>query len=331
MVDIVLLFDKFRLIMDLTTLKKITELLNFDVKLQALDIGCSGYMPTQWSMFRDYIDYIGVDPLINEIDRLKFVYPESRFVAAYLWTPDCKGTFDPEFLDIFNRSSASAEMNNGFNLLKDKFNSGQQVEFATDFLSPSHFFKLFNIQLLDILKIDIDGDDYIILKDILEESGAKFGSPILAYEVEVSLHGQNSDKANTLANVMSLSTKHGYSIYGLTAHKYSRSAYPFPFVYDFPAQTVNGQVLWADTLFIKDAIRETNPIVIKKLIIIYFIYGLYDCVFEALIFHKDKLGLVCDVVQLKSILDLDNPVKAKVENNSFFYEIKRLFHIWKNS
>jgi len=60
--------------------------------LEYLDIGCSGYIPNSLTQFPDFLyKYYGVDPLSNEVERLRKVYPSAKYIDAFIIAPGTKG------------------------------------------------------------------------------------------------------------------------------------------------------------------------------------------------------------------------------------------------
>ena len=90
-------------------------------------------------------------------------------------------------------------------------------------------------------------------------------------------------KENNLQNIITIMNKYGYRIYDMTLNRYSQKIFPTHFSYDLYGQTEYGQIAWADVLFIKDLacwdIKKSSTEKLLKLIIIYEIYSLFDCVF----------------------------------------------------
>ena len=142
---------------------------------------------------------------------------------------------------------------------------------------------------LDFIKIDTDGHDI----EVLRGAEATFaGGGVLALSVEVQLHGGLSDRANTFANVDLWLRRRGFTIVDLVLHRYSREALPAAFLYDFPGQTVSGQVLWGDALYVRDLARTdyeamwsyaVTPERVMKLVSLLDLFEFRDCAAELLV------------------------------------------------
>jgi hypothetical protein len=75
-------------------------------------------------------------------------------------------------------------------------------------------------------------------------------------------------------------------------HRYSRAALPAAFLYDFPGQTVSGQVLWGDALYVRDLARtdyeaawsyDVTPERVMKLVSLLDLFEFRDCAAELLL------------------------------------------------
>ena len=72
---------------------------------------------------------------------------------------------------------------------------------------------------------------------------------MLGLGVEVQFHGPVSSEANLFSNVDRFLRGFGFGLFDLDVHRYSRGALPAEFVYDLPAQTTTGQVLWGEAIY----------------------------------------------------------------------------------
>lgn len=260
-----------------------------EVKIKALDVGCSGYVSFHWERLIENLVYFGIDPLVKEIQRLQKLHPEFHYLDGFVSAEGCKRAADAGTVRFFNRSSAYSDMQSGFELIKTNFNHGQEVVYSEKSYSPDQLALAFGVSSFDMIKIDVDGDDYAILRGFL--TNPTFAENLLAFEIESQFHGDAGEHGNTFDNIMRLAREHRFHLYKLDSYTYSRAAKPKPYVFDFPAQTYGGQVLWGDSVFIRDALEENNRERVMKLIKIYQVYDLDDCAFEALEYHRELLGM----------------------------------------
>jgi len=181
---------------------------------------------------------------------------------------------------FFNRTSAWKEMQSGYDQIATTFNSGLAVIVDETKVSVDELLALLPSRRLDLLKIDIDSDDYLAMKQFFR-SGIE--AELLMLDIESQFHGNPNDNGNSLWNIGKLANQNNLHLYDLEVNRYSRSELPSKFLYDFPAQTQNGQALWGDALFMRDSLDKhlaVNDLV--KLIALYEVYGLYDCAMEAI-------------------------------------------------
>jgi len=256
-------------------------LTNAGVSITGIDIGCSNGRPHEWSLLGSALRYVGVDPLIAEIERLRSRNEKNaKYYDALIEFPGAKGGADKVTSDLFIRTSAYSTSQNNFNSQQVIYNSGEKVRVSKNKISVTNLLHWNKIQNLDLLKIDIDGDDFLCLKAFDLEGQL---NQLLCLDIESQFHGDNGNDGNTLWNIAKLANERSMPIYELEVNRYSRTILPSRFVYDFPAQTLHGQVLWGDAVFMRDPIEsKLNLEETVKMISIFDIYGLYDCALEAL-------------------------------------------------
>ena len=115
---------------------------------------------------------------------------------------------------------------------------------------------------------------------------------MLGLLVEVQFHGPTHEYANTFANIDRCLRGLGFSLFGADLYHYSRSALPSPFVWNLPAQTLSGQVVAGDALYLRDlgdpAYEQkhrfaVSPDRVMKLAGLFAAFNLPDCAAELLI------------------------------------------------
>jgi len=174
----------------------------------------------------------------------------------------------------------------------------------------------FGTSKINFLKIDVDGDDFALLKSFMSINNGNFSKALLGFEIESQFHGDSGEFGNTLDNILRLARNENFHLYKLDTNKYSRYVLPKQYVYDFPAQTVEGQVIWGDAVFIRDVADLSNLDDIVKCIMIYLMYDLDDCAIEAMLLHKEKLNLTDTFFE--KFLNQLNPHQNKSRLLNFF-------------
>jgi hypothetical protein len=301
-----------------------TILLNAGVSLHAIDVGCSSGRPYQWERLGSALHYVGIDPLKNEVARLgNLKEPNSKYISGLLQIDGGSGSADAATMQFFNRTSAWKEMQSGYDQVAATFNSGLEVIVDETKVSVEDLMALLPFKRLDLLKIDIDSDDYLAMNQFFKSG---FGAELLLLDIESQFHGNPDDKGNSLWNIGKLANQNNLHLYDLEVNRYSRSALPSKFIYRFPAQTQNGQALWGDALFIKDSINEGLSVDdLVKLIAIYEVYGLYDCALEVIDNKQTELSSLIPVSALRmSLIENHNKREQKTHiQHQMVHKLKR--------
>jgi len=304
-------------------------LTNSGIQMMGLDIGCSGGRPREWERLGSALKYVGIDPLTSEVQRLRGLKEKnSTYVDAFLDIPNAKGHADAETSDLFVRTSAYSFSEEKFNSQKEIYNAGKKVLITENRIFVRDLLVDNNIGCLDLLKIDIDGDDFLCMKEFGRLGQLK---DLLSLQIESQFHGENTELGNTLWNIGKEANKNELHLFDLSINRYSRRELPSKFLYSFPAQTSHGQAMWGDSLFMKDA-EKTNvsKIDLVKLIAIYEIYGFYDCAYELL---QKKGNDLKELIPLRlidsSLLESHANREEKIDQKFKFdkYLIKKF--LWK--
>lgn len=283
-----------------------TILLNSGVSLHAIDVGCSSGRPYQWERLGSALHYVGIDPLKNEMERLgNLREPNSKYISGLLQIEGGSGCADETTSQFFNRTSAWKEMQSGYDQIATTFNSGLEVIVDETKVSVDDLLALLPSRSLDLLKIDIDSDDYLAMNQFFR-SGIE--AELLVLDIESQFHGNPNDAGNSLWNIGKLANRNNLHLYDLEVNRYSRSALPSKFLYGFPAQTQNGQALWGDALFMRDSLdKDLSVNNLVKLIALYEVYGLYDCAMETI--RNSEAGL-------KRLIPIDDISKSLISSSN---------------
>ncbi len=299
-----------------------TEGVNPDAKLTALlvasncfhddpfvlvDVGVSGGESSYWWIFDNDLRVIGFDPLTTEIERLNRLGrgPNRRYFAAHLGSPEHSEMLqDSELVDAVasrnnqswdRTSTARAAKLMAYDQTVDYQGGNRNVILSEERFSLDSFCEDHSQQRVDFIKIDTDGHDLEVLlgaKSTLEKS------PVLGVMVETQFHGPLHRFGNTFVNIDSYLRSNGFSLFDMASYRYSRAALPLPFVYEIPAQTHGGQILWADILYVRDVanplygdqwMKDFSLAALLKLSCIFDLHGLADCAAEVILTGQDRL------------------------------------------
>ncbi len=289
-----------------------------------IDIGCSGGIAEFWRVFSQALRAYGIDPMIGEIERLQAAETNSNvhYWAGYMGLSAehplmrKRGTRGPVSNSPWDRLSTAW----GLELLssttdddrtKINLNRWPETKLAdkSTSMGMDEFVVKNNINNVDFIKIDIDGEDFCALlscEDIINSR------QVLGCMLEVNFFGGDSETDNTFHNTDRFMRKHGFELLDLSVRRYSRRALPAPFVLSMPAETKWGPPLQGDALYVKDVagISEHRPPFqisthkLLKLVAIYEMFGLPDCAAEVLTVWKEQIS---HTVKVAILLDLLTP------------------------
>lgn len=280
-------------------------LLSAGIEIVGIDVGCSGGMPYRWERLGRALRYVGVDPLTTEVERLQAsAKAKQTFIAAFVDCPGGSSRTDKRCSDLFQRTSAAEVQRNGYDVIKENFNGGRAVAYTDRHIDVDTLLRESECISVDLLKIDIDGDDFPCFRAFTEHpAGQRLG----LVEIESQFHGDLSPDGNTFDNIARLARSMALDLYDLSPYRYSRAALPGKFIFDFPAQTHNGQVMWADAVFARD-LFETNadPQEVVKIAALLSIYDLDDCAFELLQNQQSRLKDHIDIALILEKLETSN-------------------------
>jgi hypothetical protein len=302
-----------------------------------VDVGASGGIERHWHVFGGALRAWGFDPLIAEVSRLNSIQRDGHIsYHAFRITDRRKSHRDQERpsdkLTLkdnqpFARTSAARaisvlEMNYAREFY-DPTGSGLMADEET---SLDEFFAGVPHPSVDFIKIDTDGADFEVLRDA-EKLVAD--SPTLGIFIEIQFHGPVRPDANLFCNIDGFLRERGFSLFDIDVYRYSRATLPKPFADNIPAQTHEGQVLWGDALYLRDAgdpdydrMWGVSMAVGKvlKLAAIQEIYGLEDCAAEVLCKYS---GIVDKLIDVEHCLNLLTPVF--LDRKATFREYREAF------
>lgn len=336
----------------LLTYMKQQELLTEDLFL--VDVGCSTGIEPLFRAFEPLLAGLGVDPLVNEIERLRQIEQNSKFhyvdaalvggrpPASQADTPDESAmawfarSSAYETQVIANRRAAVGAFEAADNYVLEHYNAGRPLVFAERQLTLSDLLKEHGVSYVDLLKIDTDGFDVQVLI-----GGAPFlcRSPPLLTMVETFFNGSVERNENVLPGVDAVLRPWGLTLLDIDVWRYSRAALPSPYAFDLAAQTQRGPVGFCDVYYYDDPLSRPDKLDewlpdrlqrCFKLLALYEMHGLQDCAAE-LIQHLKTYAASADAADWDAMLDLlvpPNPAGANTykEYIRFFEEHPTRFY-----
>jgi len=289
-----------------------------DSPLFLLDVGCSGGIETRWRPFGDRLRAVGFDPLIAEVDRLNAAntHPGIQYEAAFVTSRGYDQLFPPELRNDsvasrnnqpFERSSAAAVLRRmTVSYVQQMFNAGAPVSLTDRTLTLDEYVPAEEQSRVDFVKIDTDGHD---IEVILGAHGIFSAGGVIGLTVEAQFHGATHEYANTFSNIDRIVRQHGFTLFDLQSHRYSRADLPATFVTNLSAQTISGQTFWGEALYFRDLAAkdyermwpyEITTERVMKLACLFELFNLPDCAAELLINRGDSIdpGIREDLLDL---------------------------------
>jgi len=287
-----------------------------------IDVGCSGGISTFWQVFNPTLEAIGLDPLVDECERLNQAEPNKkiRYQPAFVGLPDShpfvqrRGNHAPGGANPWNRLSAAraASLMSARVAKEEKvpiLNEWKTARLADQKNKPTldQIAGQAGWSDVDFIKIDVDGYDLDVLL-----SGEQIirNAPVLGLALEVNYYGTTRDTDHTFHNTDRLMREWGFELFDLTVRRYSASALPATFEYDCPAQTRQGRPYQGDALYLRDPLAwdyqptaavKLDAIKLLKLACLFEGFSLPDHAAELL---RDRAAEIAAVTDTQPLLHL---------------------------
>ena len=255
-----------------------------DAPVSLLDVGCSGGIEAFWrGIPSDQFRAIAVDPMVDEIDRLRGLETNANVEYVPAWIK-CKSYPEPEGVSnrLFRPTSAMA-------YAATAVSSPRQPRLADKTVSADELVTY----SIDFMKVDTDGGDM----EVLVSAEGTLAS-VLGVAIEVQFQGFQGDYDNTFSSIDRFLRRHGFSLYDLDVHRYSSDALPDNFVYIIPAQTNRGQIILGEAVYLRHpALMDSSAAL--KLAAFFEIFGLNDCAVAVIqanpgVFEEGDLDILAD-------------------------------------
>lgn len=250
-----------------------------DFKITVLDIGSLDGFSEIWNKLEDKVELIGVDPF--ELENIR----KGVFGRKEIMLKNIVSDRDKENVDFFiskNKHASSLFKEN--TKLITRFHAGRYGEIiGSEKVSVKEISKLlnnYNITKFDFLKIDVEGSELDIMKNlktILEKD-------CLGVLTECFFQQYHFDRP-LFSEVEIYLRSLGYKVFDISLEKWGRLNNPIPYPVNHHGQINggNGQVMFANVLFLKDPILDENSLTeeqIQKLIILSALFNQMDFAYE---------------------------------------------------
>lgn len=293
------------------------------------DIGCGLGIDPVWRFFWDDLVAYGFDPQEDECARLQAREKSGNihYHASFVGLPPSDpfhqrrpasgrtgGTYFDPGAQFGRGSSYAANLRKQAATAVAPTSSLESTEqwserrLSTQKVAIDEFAEHHQIGCIDFVKIDTDGRDL--------EAAASCGDAIrrtniLGFMIECCFAGSDDPTENSFYNVDAFMRGHGFVLYALTANRYSRAALPAPFLYPALYQTVSGQPIWGDMIYLRDGASKDYRTVwgddlsvtkLLKLACLYELFQLTDCAAELVLAHQDRIRQMVDPTVLLNLL-----------------------------
>lgn len=242
------------------------------------DVGCSGGVSPEWAGHA-FVDAVGFDPLVAEIDRLRAAAPARHvYEAAYVVGPE-----GPENrVDTwFGRASfwkAHAALQK--NYAQESHNAGAAIVYAERRVTLDAYFEGRRVHFV---KTDTDGFDLQALR-----GGERMLGGAIGVVCEANFHAFQPN-STVWRDIDAYLSRLGFYLADLDLHRYTRAALPGRFRGQDLSDTETGCVAWANCLYLRDAgALEGDDLL--RLAVIAETYGLPDVAAEALLRLAESRG-----------------------------------------
>ena len=268
-----------------------------------VDVGARGGVASYWSVFGDHLRIIGFDLDPDECARLNAIDPRTQYLPYALDRQSHRRTV---YVANYSASSSFYRTDAAY---FDRYTAGQNAvvmsETTLETTTLSAALASIGLCSADFIKVDAEGAELEILQG--------------AQELLPSLQGILSEMRFTKKfcgcpeywEVEKYLREQSFELYDLDVYRLSKKALPYPYLYSNyfddgrPAAgpSTQGQVLWADALYMRDLLgtapTERNLIVAACL---FEIFGLSDCAAELILAHRDTFGALVPPDQLLDLL-----------------------------
>ncbi len=281
-----------------------------------LDVGSAMGIDTIWKFFGDHLVAYGFEPQIEECKKLNIQENNGRirYFPSFIGLPEnhpfkvLERYYKPNranYFDPFRRSSSIAAVNRKKPGLEaetsvEATEKWQEQVLSVETIALSEFIQEQGIKTVDFVKIDTDGADYEALQSIAPSIRA---CGVLGIMIETPFYGHPDETSNSLHNIDRFMKEHGFLLYNISVNRYSRAALPAMFTYNHPWQTVTGQAMWGDLIYLRDGAADDyikvwgeplTPVKLLKLACLYDLFQVSDCAAELILKNMDAVSTLVD-------------------------------------
>lgn len=319
-------------------------------KFTLFDIGCSGGIDLAWRCFGDRLRAFGFDPNLRECERLRAeeTLPDVHYVPNFVGSRP-----EDQFLHMrgerpslagnpWNRLSTARSIEirrAAFGMTAEQLRDHNlwQDTMLADATSPvilEDFAKCQNISDVDFIKIDVDGEDLVILNSLKNELSSW---NVLGVGLEVNFFGTDHPTDHSFHNMDRFMRRRGFDLFNLTIRRYSLASIPSIYEWHNPAHTRTGRPLQGDAVYLRDICAPTkhgldddslsSPAKILKLAAIASLIGLPDYAGEIILSRSHQVREVLDISAALNLLALQIQNQDGVEKPLSYKDYMTAFEL----
>jgi len=262
-----------------------------------VDIGCSSGIDKKWRDFpKESIKIYGVDPVREEIDRLKKDerMPNITYHNMFIGTSNVEllQRTHEELAKLFGRFSLhSANECGEFNDFADNAQLEKVDSVLISKITLDDFYKNDLNSSCDFIKIDTDGYDIDVLM-----SGDSCLKHVIGVQTEMAFQHLGQPNASSFSNIDNYLQSRGFILAKMSPqNSYSLKELPASFEFNMYAETTRGIPWQCDGVYLRDlttpeACREFGEmgfVTLCKALSLYVFFDLHDWAARLLLGHKD--------------------------------------------
>jgi len=258
-------------------------------RMAVIEVGVSGGIDRRWSVFGERLAAVAFDSLTGEVERLNSVETriDVRYEAARVGCRGYENLFPPDLRTHGSGTSGSQPPGRFITAAREDstVEAGASVRHARRSITLDEYLAGSRLRP-NALKVATKGDAFEVL---LGASGLLSSPDCLAVQIDAPFHGPVHDYASVFSNLDRCARQHGFSLFLLQPHSYSRAALPAPFLSRASGRTASGQAQCADVVYFRDLAHPARqqaggatPEQALKLCCLFALYGLDDCAAELL-------------------------------------------------
>lgn len=262
--------------------------------LHVVDVGARDGFESHWLKFADNCTLSGFEPDALECAQINqgLKGPNKHCFPYAIWSDE--GTY-PLYKARFPASSGVLPAEQSY-IERHLFQDTLAVckEFQVECISIDFWSRKYNANI-DFIKVDVEGGEYFVLKGAADS----LKNSVIACNVETWIAPVHRGQVD-IGRTISLMKEMGFELYDMDLHHYPKSVLPET-LHTFNSN--NGQLVWSQSLFIKDVVLELrnglgkwDRIRILKALAIYDLYGLADCAAE-LVLEASRKQYITDQEQ----------------------------------